>query len=139
MASADPSWNERLRTRWRAVTDHPRGQVACEAVAAAGLIAEASAVFWWHNALATPVQILLWAQIVATAGALRWAGLFPLFGPVLVFDLVRSARRNRYFVARILYASILPIILFLCYFLLYMENPSRKPTHNQIARFFTRL
>ncbi len=122
MASADPSWNERLRTRLRAVTDHPTGQVACEAVAAAVLIAEAAAVFWWRDALALPVQILLWAQIVSTAGALRWAGLFPLFGPVLAFDLVRTARRSRYFFARILYASALAIILFWGYFLIYMDG-----------------
>jgi len=135
MASADSSWNERLRTRLRAVTDHPTGQVACEAVAAALLIAETVAVIWWHNALATPVQILLWAQILATAGALRWAGLFPLFGPVLVFDLVRTARRNRYFFARILYASILAIILFWGYFLIYMDRGERGLTNNDMARF----
>jgi ABC-type transport system involved in multi-copper enzyme maturation permease subunit len=135
MASADPSWNERLRTRLRAVTDHPTGQVACEAVAASLLIAEVVAVLWWHNALPTPVQILLWAQILATAGALRWAGLFPLFGPVLMFDLVRTARRNRYYFARILYASILAIILFWGYFLLYMENRGHELTTNDMARF----
>jgi ABC-type transport system involved in multi-copper enzyme maturation permease subunit len=135
MASADPTWNQRLQTRFRAVVDHPSGQVVCEATAAALLIAEAAAVLWWHEALATPVQILLWAQMIATAGALRWAGLFPLFGPVLVFDLVRSARRNRYFVARILYASVLAIILFWAYFLVYVDNRGRELTNNDMAQF----
>jgi ABC-type transport system involved in multi-copper enzyme maturation permease subunit len=135
MASADPSWNERLRTQFRAVMDDPTNQAVCEGVAAILLIAEGAAILWWHEALATPVQILLWAQIIATAGVLRWAGLFPLFGPVLVFDLVRSARRNRYFVARILYASVLAIILFWAYFLVYVENRGRGLTNNDMAQF----
>jgi ABC-type transport system involved in multi-copper enzyme maturation permease subunit len=135
MASADSSWNDWLRTKVRAVTDHPTGQAACEAVAAVLLIGEAAALLWWHSALAVPVQILLWAQVVATAGALRWAGLFPLFGPVLVFDLVRTARRNRYFFIRMLYAGTLAIILFWGYFLAYVTSSPRPLTNNDMVRF----
>jgi ABC-type transport system involved in multi-copper enzyme maturation permease subunit len=137
MASADATWNDWLRTKVRTVTDHPTGQAVCEAVAAVLLLGEAAALLWWHAALAIPVQILLWAQLLATAAALRWAGLFTLFGPVLVFDLVRAARRRRYFFVRMLYAGMLAIILFWGYFLVYTiaSERNRSLTNNDMVEF----
>src|SRR5205807_2122923 len=119
------------------VKTNPTAQVACEAVAAVLLGGEATALLWWHASLSAPAQVLLWAQIVATAACLRWAGLFPLFGPVLIYDLVRTSRRNRYFFVRIFYASVLSIMLFWGYFLEYnyASHSGRLPSNNDLADF----
>jgi ABC-type transport system involved in multi-copper enzyme maturation permease subunit len=136
--ASDAHWNDRLRATVRAVIDNPAGQAACEVAAGALLAAEMGAVVWWHSSLSVPVQILLWAQIIATTAGLRWAGLFPFFGPVLVFDLVRSARRKRYFFARILYAATLAIILFWGYFIVYTEHRGEL-TSNRMAVFSSQI
>jgi ABC-type transport system involved in multi-copper enzyme maturation permease subunit len=111
-------------------------QLAVGLVAGAALGVEAVALVWWHSALSVPAQVVLWFQFIATAAALRWARLFPLFGPVLVYDLVRTARRTRYFYARILYASILGVMLFWGFFMEYMEAERHGGLrNNDLARF----
>ncbi len=50
-------------------------------------------------------------------------GLLPLFGPVLVYDLIRTTRRGRYTVLRALYA----VGLFLCLLAMYRNQDLMKP------------
>src|SRR4051812_6252548 len=52
-------------------------------------------------------------------------GDFSLFGPVLFYDVVRTARRGRYFVSRCAYLSVLTFILGWMYFLYAMQYPNR--------------
>jgi ABC-type transport system involved in multi-copper enzyme maturation permease subunit len=76
-----------------------------------GLAAAAVLLVLLAPRLAVAAQVLLWALfLIATAFAGR------LFGPVLFFDLVRTARRNRYYVIRVLYALALLGLLCWLYF-----------------------
>jgi ABC-type transport system involved in multi-copper enzyme maturation permease subunit len=132
MSSPD-TWLQRLTRPF--IENYP-AQLALEFVAGAALGAEGLALLWWHSSLSVPVQVLLWFQFIATAATLRWAGFFPLFGPVLVYDLVRTARRSRYFYARIVYASILGIMLFWGFLMEYVEADRHGGLHNNdLARF----
>lgn len=56
-------------------------------------------------------QVLLWGVIVGVALFLLRGGWLQLFGPVLVYDMIRAARRSRYFFLRGLYALFLLFIL----------------------------
>jgi ABC-type transport system involved in multi-copper enzyme maturation permease subunit len=50
-----------------------------------------------------------------TLAGLKSLGLYHLFGPVLFYDLVRIARRNRTFLTRVLYAIFLSLVLIWVY------------------------
>ena len=97
MASVDTSWDARLRQTFHHLKTNRAVLNAAEIVAAIMLAGEAAAILWWHASLSGPVKVLLAAQMAVTIGCLRWAGLFPLFGPVFIYDIVRTSRRNRYF------------------------------------------
>lgn len=86
-----------------------------EGLAATLLLIEAAWLLWRNGSLPALVQILLWGQIALTLAGLRSLGLFQLFGPVLFYDLIRIARRNRYFLIRSLYAAFLCLTLFYVY------------------------
>jgi ABC-type transport system involved in multi-copper enzyme maturation permease subunit len=86
-----------------------RNQV--EIVAGVLLFLEGLALLWFRGRLSLAVQAILWGQVVLTFTGLKSLGLFRLFGPVLFYDLVRSARRNRTFLTRILYAIFLGLVL----------------------------
>ncbi len=55
---------------------------------------------------------ILLAVVLLVVGALRWAGWLKLFGPLLFYDTLRSARRGRHVWARGLYAGLLLFLLF---------------------------
>jgi ABC-type transport system involved in multi-copper enzyme maturation permease subunit len=59
------------------------------------------------------LQAALWAQWLALLVGLRAAGFFRLFGPILFYDLVRTARRRRHFLFRGLYT--VGLLLLLCW------------------------
>jgi ABC-type transport system involved in multi-copper enzyme maturation permease subunit len=59
------------------------------------------------------LQALLWAQWLALLVGLRAAGFFRLVGPILFYDLVRTARRRRHFLFRGLYT--VGLLLLLCW------------------------
>src|SRR6266851_3420594 len=82
-----------------------------ETVAGSVLILEGMALLWFRRSLPFAVQTILWGQIVLTFTGLKSLGLFRLFGPVLFYDLVCIARRNRTFLTRILYAIFLGLVL----------------------------
>src|SRR5947209_8200400 len=86
-----------------------------EALAGTLLGLEAILLIGFRGAIPFAVQTALWCQIVLTVAGLRSLGLFQLFGPVLFYDLIRIARRNRYFLIRALYASFLGLVLFWVY------------------------
>lgn len=58
------------------------------------------------------VSVALWGTLLVAAAVLLRQGWFTLFGPVLFYDMVRTARRNRYFLLRCVYAGFLLLILF---------------------------
>ena len=55
--------------------------------------------------------ILLWCIFFAALVVCSRQGWLKLFGPVLVYDMIRTARRNRYFILRMIYAGFLFFIL----------------------------
>jgi ABC-type transport system involved in multi-copper enzyme maturation permease subunit len=92
--------------RWRIWRERLLGFGFLAAVA--GLLASA-------GSLAPELQGILWATLLLALVIVMRLGLLPLFGPVLVFDLIRTTRRGRYTVLRALYAAGLFLSLFAMY------------------------
>jgi ABC-type transport system involved in multi-copper enzyme maturation permease subunit len=59
---------------------------------------------------------LLWGAYFIAVVIGSWLGWLKLFGPVLFYDMVRTARRSRYVFIRLLYASLLLVILCVMFF-----------------------
>src|SRR5262245_6422096 len=76
-----------------------------------GLVAGALALALAGRDLPPAAQVLGWGLLLAGA-----AFTSRLFGPVLFYDLVRIARRSRYYVIRALYALFLLTMLCWVYF-----------------------
>src|SRR5262249_4087526 len=64
------------------------------------LLGEAAALVWFAPTLSITLQLILWAQVIATFAAAEATGLVRLVGPIFFYDLVRMARRRRYFLLR---------------------------------------
>jgi ABC-type transport system involved in multi-copper enzyme maturation permease subunit len=72
-------------------------------------------------------QAILWALVsLAVTVAVR-TGQLKLFGPVLFYDLVRSARRLRFVLVRTLYAVFVGFILCWLFFMVVVERGWRQP------------
>jgi ABC-type transport system involved in multi-copper enzyme maturation permease subunit len=65
--------------------------------------------------LAFGPRVALGAILVGGVVVLSWRGWIRLFGPVLVYDLVRTARRPQQLLLRGLYAAFLLAVLFVVY------------------------
>ncbi len=59
---------------------------------------------------------VVWAAFFVAVVVSSWLGWLKLFGPVLFYDMVRTARRSRYVLMRLLYANLLLIILCVIFF-----------------------
>ncbi|MFL5242553.1 MAG: ABC transporter permease [Gemmataceae bacterium] len=110
--SAGLSPASRFLNCWRSLRARPS---LVEGLAATVLVAEAAWLLSRHGWPPLLVQVLLWGQIALTLAGFRSQGFFQLFGPVLIYDLIRTARRNRYFLIRCLYAAFLGLTLFYIY------------------------
>lgn len=100
------------------------------------LLVGAAGLLYWRADLPTAVSVLLWlAWLVALAVLLRH-GWLRLFGPVLTYELIRSARRRRYLLIRALFAAFLAIILLWMYSIWAYDYYHRDvmPTTNESAR-----
>jgi ABC-type transport system involved in multi-copper enzyme maturation permease subunit len=76
-----------------------------------GLVGGAFLLVYFGPSLSLRVQVVLWVLLLA---AVALTGR--LFGPVLLFDLVGIARRNRYYIIRVIYALFLLAMLCWVYF-----------------------
>jgi ABC-type transport system involved in multi-copper enzyme maturation permease subunit len=112
-----------VRARWSANPGESAALVALAAGAAA-LVAVARL-----TTLPLPYQVVLWAVWLA---GLVVVGR--LFGPVLYYDLVRSARRLRFVVVRTLYALLVSFILCWMFYIQVVQYGWRMPTQ-QMAEF----
>jgi ABC-type transport system involved in multi-copper enzyme maturation permease subunit len=83
-----------------------------ERVGALILLAGAGGAFWLGGRLSALQQVLLWTVILLTSAVLLRRGWLKLFGPVLFYDMVRSARRSRHVWIRCVYAGLLLFLLF---------------------------
>lgn len=97
-----------------------------------------SGVFLWFAAsrLPTAIQLALWAGWALSAALLTRLGYLPLFGPVLFYDMVRTARRNRYVVIRTLYAAFLLLLLFWVYSLVSESGVDNRAMAARMAEDF---
>jgi ABC-type transport system involved in multi-copper enzyme maturation permease subunit len=87
-------------------------QAWAERLGALVLLAGLLVVLVLGRRLSVEQQVVLWALLVLTAAVLLRRGWLKLFGPVLFYDMVRSARRGRYVLVRCAYAGLL--LFFLC-------------------------
>jgi ABC-type transport system involved in multi-copper enzyme maturation permease subunit len=76
------------------------------------LLIGAACVLWFGGRLSAVQQVLVWGLLLLAAAVLLRRGWLKLFGPVLFYDMIRSARRGRYFLIRMGYAALLLFFLF---------------------------
>lgn len=77
-------------------------------VAALGLVWLSAVVPLWQ-------AVFAWAAYFVAMAICTRQGSLQLFGPVLFYDMVRTARQSRYVVMRLLYASLLLSIMLVMY------------------------
>lgn len=65
---------------------------------------------------AIAIMVAVWIAYFVAVVVCSWLGWLKLFGPVLFYDMVRTARRSRYAIVRFVYAGILLIILCVLFF-----------------------
>ena len=80
-------------------------------------------------------EVLLWALLCVALAVLLRRGWFRLIGPMLFYDLVRIARRSRYFWVRCLYVLLLSLLLGWVYLLWYLASNTGGLRPNQMASF----
>src|SRR5581483_366151 len=83
-----------------------------ESLASALWLLAAGTVWWLADRLSVAQQVLAVGVLLAVLAWLLRGGWVRLFGPVLFYDLVRLARRNRYFIIRCAYAVGLLLMLY---------------------------
>ncbi len=108
---------------WRALGGWLRRELAPSAfrrawrsrLAAAALTVSAAALAWLGSPLAAWQQAALWGALLIAAAFLARRARPRLVGPVLFYDLVRSARQSRTFLLRAAYAFALLAALSVLY------------------------
>jgi ABC-type transport system involved in multi-copper enzyme maturation permease subunit len=68
-------------------------------------------LIWYRGVLSALQQVILGGLLLVAATVLLRRGWLKLFGPVLFYDMVRSARRGRYVLLRCAYAAVLLLLL----------------------------
>ena len=103
-----------------------------ERIAIVLCLASAAAVWWYRDVLSLLQQAVLWALLSVALAVSLWRGWIKLFGPVLFYDMIRTGRRGRYFVPRVVYAVSLLLIVFVVYLI---QGEGHDIPENQMARF----
>ncbi len=99
-------------------------------LAAAGVLLGLGFAYPWQDLL------ILWAAWAVTLAVLVRSGRLHLFGPVLFYDMVRTARRNRYALIRCLYAAFLLLLLFWVYGLIADQRLDNRQQAARLASDF---
>src|SRR5260370_183525 len=80
---------------------------------------------WWYQSRLTFLQqVAVWGVLLLILAVLSRRGWVKLFGPVLIYDAIRTGRRSRYIVLRCLYASAFLLVLYWTY-TSYVNSPPR--------------
>src|SRR5947209_7913391 len=106
-----------------------------ERIGFAVILAAAVALFWIRSHLSASQEVVLWALLVVAMAVLLRRGWLRLLGPMLFYDLVRVARRSRYFFFRCFYALLLSLLLGWVYLIWYLGTNSGRMQPNEMARF----
>jgi ABC-type transport system involved in multi-copper enzyme maturation permease subunit len=106
-----------------------------ERIGFAVILAAAVALFWIRGHLLISQEVVLWALLVVALAVLLRRGWLRLIGPMLFYDLVRVARRPRYFFLRCVYALLLSLLLGWVYLVWYLSTNTGRMQPNEMARF----
>jgi ABC-type transport system involved in multi-copper enzyme maturation permease subunit len=111
-----------------------------ERLGTAGVVA-AGLLLWLYAGAAPPwAKVLAWASLALVLAVFLRRGWLKLFGPVLFYDLVRSARRSRTFLVRTGYLGLLFLALCWMYLTWVRQEPVGGPIHSgQVAEFSLRF
>jgi ABC-type transport system involved in multi-copper enzyme maturation permease subunit len=83
------------------------------------------------------VSVFVWIVYGAILGFVSWAGWYKLFGPVLFYDMVRTSRRARYLIMRLIYGAFLLLVLSYLYLILFVAmqmNPNQGGLNENMLR-----
>jgi ABC-type transport system involved in multi-copper enzyme maturation permease subunit len=92
-------------------------------------------VCWIRSRLSASQEVFLWASLGVAAAVLLRRGWLRLFGPMLFYDLLRIARRTRYFLLRGLYALALSLLLAWFFLVWRVDSPADTMSAKEIAQF----
>lgn len=105
-----------------------------ERLSAAFLLLAAIGIWWIRGRLALSFELLLWAALGLMTAILLRRGWFKFAGPLLFYELVRVARRPRYFLIRTLFP--VPLALIICWIYFWsVENRGGSLKFNEMASF----
>lgn len=76
-----------------------------------GLASAALLLYLLAGRLSVAQLVLAWSVWLLMLAVVLRSGWLQLFGPVLFYDLVRTARRSRYLLLRCLYATVLALLM----------------------------
>jgi len=79
-------------------------------------------IIWFGGGLSTAAYTACWALLLCTFAVLVRAGWLLLFGPLFLYDLVRTIRRSRIVLLRIIYTLSLFVLLLCLYMLLFYDS-----------------
>jgi ABC-type transport system involved in multi-copper enzyme maturation permease subunit len=106
-----------------------------ERIGFVAIFASAVVVGWVRVRLSLSQEVVLWAALIVALAVLFRRGWLRLCGPMLFYDLVRVARRPRYFYLRFLYTLLLSLLLGWVYLLWYLNSDTGRLQPNEMARF----
>lgn len=106
-----------------------------ERIGFAAILIGAAALCWVRSRLALSQELVLWALLVVALAVLLRRGWLRLLGPMLFYDLVRVARRPRYYFMRSSYAVLLSLLLGWVYLLWYLDSNTGRLRPDEMARF----
>jgi ABC-type transport system involved in multi-copper enzyme maturation permease subunit len=85
------------------------------------LLAGGGSLVLWSGQLSLQQQVIFWSALVVALAALWRRAWIALFGPVLFYELLRTARRTRYIFIRWTFAVVLAGVLFWLYAMWYAD------------------
>ncbi|HEV8062716.1 MAG TPA: ABC transporter permease subunit [Gemmataceae bacterium] len=104
-------------------------------LAGTGLIVCFALLAWYSHRLSATQLVSSFALLAALAAFMLRRGWIHLFGPILFYDLVRTARRTRYFVIRYLCLLTLVGLFFFVHWASNSGNPSNVMTTSEAQNF----
>jgi ABC-type transport system involved in multi-copper enzyme maturation permease subunit len=105
-----------------------------ERLSAAVLLAAVFLLGWYRHRFALAWQVPLWALLLSGVAVLLRRSLQRNFGPVFLYDLVRTARRGQQLGHRSLYAVLLLGLLFAVYWSWFPDSGQNSLLHEQAIR-----
>jgi ABC-type transport system involved in multi-copper enzyme maturation permease subunit len=92
-----------------------------------------AATAWYSRNFTLLQQVIAWGLVLSVLAVLSRRGWLKLFGPVLLYDLMRISRRSRYFLLRGVYACILFGLLYWQFLEWFQVRPIQLLTSNEVA------